>query len=147
MLLSPPAIRLPSHEGETNRQRCLLACLHQTNRNGGDKPMDKRVWMSLLLCAACVAGPAQAQQSNMTFFVTSEGSGKGADLGGLAGADRHCQSLAQAAGAGAKTWHAYLSTQAANGQSAVNARDRIGAGPWQNAKGVVVAKSVDELHG
>ncbi len=68
-------------------------------------------------------------------------------MAGLAGADRHCQQLAQAAGAGAKTWHAYLSTQAANGQAAVNARDRIGAGPWQNAKGVVVAKSVDELHG
>ena len=98
--------------------------------------------------AACLtllfAAPAQAQQANMSFFVTSVGLGKGADLGGLAGADKHCQELAQAAGAGAKTWHAYLSTQ---GAGAVNARDRIGKGPWTNAKGVVVAKSVDELHG
>jgi hypothetical protein len=99
---------------------------------------------ALLSVAMCVG--AQAQQANMSFFVTSVGSGKGADLGGLAGADRHCQQLAQAA-AGAKTWHAYLSTQAANGQPAVNARDRIGNGPWQNAKGAVIAKSVDELHG
>jgi hypothetical protein len=88
-----------------------------------------------------------AQQANMTFFVTSAGSGKGADLGGLAGADRICQQLAQAAGAGSHTWHAYLSTQAADGQAAVNARDRIGKGPWQNIKGVVVAKTLDELHG
>jgi hypothetical protein len=94
--------------------------------------------------ALCGAMPAQAQQSNMTFFVTSHGPGNGADLGGLAGADRHCQSLAQAAGAGGHTWHAYLSTQ---GDGAVNARDRIGKGPWTNAKGVVVAKNVEELHG
>ena len=100
---------------------------------------------ALLSIAMCVG--AQAQQANMSFFVTSVRSGKGADLGGLAGADRHCQQLAQAAAAGAKTWHAYLSTQAANGQPAVNARDRIGNGPWQNAKGAVIAKSVDELHG
>jgi hypothetical protein len=85
-----------------------------------------------------------AQQSGMTFFVTSTGSGKGADFGGLAGADRLCQSLAAAVGAGNRTWRAYLSTQ---GAQAVNARDRIGPGPWQNAKGVVVAKSVAELHG
>jgi hypothetical protein len=80
----------------------------------------------------------------MTFFVTSIGPGKGADLGGLAGADRHCQTLATAAGASGKTWHAYLSTQ---GAGAVNARDRIGKGPWMNAKGTVVAKDVTELHG
>jgi len=79
----------------------------------------------------------------MTFFVTSVGPGKGGDLGGLAGADRHCQTLATAAGAGAKTWRAYLSTQ---GAGAVNARDRIGSGPWSNAKGTVIAKSLDELH-
>jgi hypothetical protein len=90
---------------------------------------------------------AQAQQSEMSFFVTSVGSGKGADLGGLAGADQHCQRLAGAAGAGGKTWRAYLSTQAAGGAAAVNARDRIGQGPWRNAKGVVVAKDVAELHG
>jgi hypothetical protein len=102
------------------------------------------------LAASMVVGvspSAPAQQANMTFFVTSAGSGKGADLGGLAGADRTCQQLAQAVGAGSHTWHAYLSTQAANGQPAVNARDRIGKGPWQNVKGVVVAKSLDELHG
>ena len=79
-------------------------------------------------------------QSKMTFFVTSVGSGKGADLGGLKGADQHCQSLAKAAGAGGHTWHAYLSA------AGVNARDRIGKGPWQNAKGVVIAKNVDDLH-
>ena len=89
----------------------------------------------------------QAQQTDMTFFITSVGSGKGADLGGLQGADQHCQSLAQAAGAGSRTWHAYLSTSASGGQPAVNARDRIGKGPWKNAKGVVIAKDVDELHG
>ena len=94
-----------------------------------------------------VVAPAAAQQAAMTFFVTSSGVGKGADLGGLEGADRHCQQLAQAAGAGGKTWHAYLSIQAVGGATAVNARDRIGKGPWQNAKGVVVAKSVDDLHG
>ena len=97
--------------------------------------------------AACLAlfyaAPVQAQQANMSFFVTSVGAGKGADLGGLAGADKHCQDLAKTAGAGAKTWHAYLSTQ---GDGAVNARDRIGKGPWSNAKGEVVAKSVDDLH-
>src|SRR5256714_12186151 len=87
------------------------------------------------------------QSPNMTFFVASNGPGKGADLGGLEGADRHCQTLAQAAGAGGKTWRAYLSTQAADGQPAVNARDRVGNGPWQSSKGVVIAKNVAELHG
>lgn len=89
----------------------------------------------------------EANAANMTFFVTSVGSGKGADLGGLEGADRHCQSLAQAAGAGQRTWRAYLSTQAMGGTQAINAKDRIGRGPWQNAKGVVIAKDVAELHG
>jgi hypothetical protein len=94
------------------------------------------------------AQPANAQAASTTFFVTSIGIGNGANLGGLAGADNHCQTLAQAAGFGApKTWHAYLSTQPADGQPAVNARDRIGKGPWQNSKGVVVAKDVAELHG
>ena len=83
----------------------------------------------------------------MSFFVTSVGNGDGANLGGLAGADAHCQTLAAAVGAGDKTWHAYLSTQAANGQPAVNARDRIGAGPWYNAKGARVAQNVGDLHG
>ena len=79
----------------------------------------------------------------MTFFITSEGPGKGGDLGGLAGADAHCARLATAAGTTGKTWRAYLSTQGAN---AVNAKDRIGKGPWQNAKGTVVAASVADLH-
>jgi hypothetical protein len=86
------------------------------------------------------------QSPNMTFFVTSNGPGKGADLGGLEGADRHCQTLAQGAGAGGKTWRAYLSTQATDGAQAVNARDRIGHGPWQNFKGEAVAQNVDDLH-
>jgi hypothetical protein len=95
---------------------------------------------------------AQAQQGpqapNMTFFVTSAGPGKGGDLGGLEGADRHCQQLATTVGAGNKTWRAYLSsnTPAANPGQAVNARDRIGKGPWQNSKGVEIAKDVDDLH-
>jgi hypothetical protein len=97
--------------------------------------------------AAVAAQPAQAQSANTTFFVTSVGIGNGGNLGGLAGADNYCQQLAQAAGAGAKTWRAYLSTQPADGKPAVNARDRIGKGPWQNSKGVVIAKDVAELHG
>src|SRR3954447_2115106 len=95
------------------------------------------------------AGRAQQpppQSPDMTFFITSTGLGKGADLGGLEGADRQCQTLAQNAGAGDKTWRAYLSTQAVDGATAVNARDRIGRGPWQNFKGEAVAKSVDDLH-
>ena len=98
------------------------------------------------LFTAVAVQPAQAQSANTTFFVTSAGPGNGANLGGLDGADKHCQTLAAAAGAGAKTWHAYLSTQAADGKPAVNARDRIGKGPWQNSKGVVVAKDVADLH-
>jgi hypothetical protein len=93
------------------------------------------------------AGGATAQQAEMTFFVTSVGAGQGADLGGLDGADAHCQALAEAVGAGERTWRAYLSAAAADGQSAVDARDRIGSGPWQNAEGVVVASDVEELHG
>jgi len=92
---------------------------------------------------AVLAPAANAQQVNMTFFITSVTMGKGGNLGGLAGADAYCQSLAQSVGAGGKTWHAYLSTQ---GPGAVNARDRIGKGPWQNAKGDVIATSVDDLH-
>jgi hypothetical protein len=108
--------------------------------------MRKAVQLALAASALLLAIPAaaQAQQAAMTFFITSAGPGKGADLGGLEGADRHCQTLAQAAGAGGKTWRAYLSTQ---GAGAVNAKDRIGRGPWQNAKGAVIAKDVAELHG
>jgi hypothetical protein len=93
------------------------------------------------------APPAGAQTADASFFVTSNGIGNGGNLGGLAGADNHCQTLAQAAGFGApKTWRAYLSTQTADGQPVVNARDRIGKGPWKNVKGVVVAKDVADLH-
>jgi hypothetical protein len=87
-----------------------------------------------------------AQASQMSFFITSAGPGDGANLGGLAGADKHCQTLAQAAGAGNRTWRAYLSTQAAGSQPAVNARDRIGTGPWYNAKGVKIAENIADLH-
>ncbi|MGY4571576.1 MULTISPECIES: hypothetical protein [Bradyrhizobium] len=93
------------------------------------------------------APPAAAQTADTSFFLTSNGIGNGGNLGGLAGADNHCQTLAQAAGFGApKTWRAYLSTQAADGKAAENARDRIGKGPWKNVKGVVVAKDVADLH-
>jgi hypothetical protein len=98
---------------------------------------------SVALLALGLGAPALAQQAAMTFFITSNGPGKGGDLGGLAGADAHCAQLAQAAGTTGKTWRAYLSTQGAN---AVNAKDRIGAGPWQNSKGTVIAKSVSDLH-
>lgn len=105
---------------------------------------------SIGLCAAILlvglATPVMAQQSATTFFLTSAGSGKGADLGGIEGADKHCATLATAAGITGKTWRAYLSTQAEGGKAAVNAKDRIGNGPWTNAKGVVVAKSVADLH-
>jgi len=103
---------------------------------------------SMALLTLGLVGIVEAQQSAMTFFVTSTGPGKGGDLGGLEGADRHCQSLAKAAGAGDRTWRAYLSTQAPklDDPNFVNARDRIGTGPWQNAKGVVIAKNVEELH-
>ncbi|MDO8400180.1 MAG: lectin [Bradyrhizobium sp.] len=96
--------------------------------------------------ATLAAQPALAQAAATSFFVTSVGIGNGGNLGGLAGADNYCQQLAQAAGAGAKTWRAYLSTQPADGAPAVNARDRIGKGPWQNSKGVVIAKDVADLH-
>ena len=100
----------------------------------------------VLLSLSWIAS-SQEQKSAMTFFITSVGSGKGADLGGLAGADKLCQALAQAVGAGNRTWRAYLSADGSDGKPAVNARERIGKGPWQNAKGVVIAKNVDELHG
>ena len=92
------------------------------------------------------AKAAAKGQQRMSFFVTSAGPGKGADLGGLAGADKQCQSLAQAAGAGKRTWRAYLSTTAEAGAKAVSARDRIGRGPWYNAKGELIARNIDELH-
>ena len=106
------------------------------------------------IAATAVAGAAAAQQPQpqappppMGFFITSVGMGNGANLGGLAGADKHCQTLAAAAGAGTRTWRAYLSTQATGTQPPVNARDRIGTGPWYNAKGQMVAANVADLHG
>jgi len=90
--------------------------------------------------------PMGGEKSVMRFFLTSRGLGKGGDLGGLAGADAHCQALAQAEGAGDHTWRAYLSTSATDGQPAVNARDRIGRGPWYNGEGLLIAANVDELH-
>jgi hypothetical protein len=101
----------------------------------------------IVAAMAVYASPAYVAQGNrMSFFITSVGSGNGADLGGLAGADAHCQRLAAAVGGGNQTWRAYLSTTAAGGQPAVNARDRIGRGPWYNAKGVMVARDVAHLH-
>jgi hypothetical protein len=100
-----------------------------------------------MMLAGCAGMPGGGGTAGMSFFVTSAGAGKGADYGGLVGADQHCQTLGTTAGAGAKTWRAYLSTQGKDGAPTVNARDRIGKGPWQNAKGDVVARDVDALHG
>jgi hypothetical protein len=102
--------------------------------------------VALVIWSFVAGGAASAQQADMSFFLTSAGPGKGANLGGLEGADAHCASLAKAAGATKTVWRAYLSTTAPQGEAGVNARDRIGSGPWQNSKGVVVANSVDELH-
>jgi len=96
---------------------------------------------------ATAAAPPQAQPGPFTFFVTSKGPGKGGDLGGLAGADAHCQALAASVNAGGRTWRAYLSAQPTEGQPAVNARDRIGTGPWYNVKGEIIAQNVADLHG
>lgn len=113
------------------------------------KTMKPTLWaaagVSTLIAAGCAG---MMGTSEMTFFVTSAGPGRGADLGGIEGADRHCQSLAAAAGAGNKTWRAYLSTQgqAINDTKVVHARDRIGSGPWHNAKGVRIASNPEDLH-
>lgn len=110
--------------------------------------MKTKILLLTLTAATAFAQNAQKQaRAPMTFFITSTGSGNGANLGGLAGADAHCQKLAAAVGAGDKTWRAYLSTSAADGKPAVNARDRIGAGPWHNAKGTMVARDLAHLHG
>ena len=110
--------------------------------------MKSAATIAIALGLGACAAPSQMGTGTpaMSFFITSNGPGRGADLGGLAGADEHCRMLAAAAGAGGRTWHAYLSTQASGGQPAVNARDRIGTGPWYNAKGVQVATSVANLH-
>jgi hypothetical protein len=107
--------------------------------------MNRAFAIAFVIAPCVIASPSQAQQSGMTFFVAA-GQGNGADLGGLRGADERCQSLAKQAGASAKTWRAYLSTGASGAEPAVNARERIGRGPWRNAKGVVVAKDLTDLH-
>lgn len=106
---------------------------------------------SIILAASLVVTPvfatvALADAASMSFFVTSAGTGNGANLGGLEGADAHCAALAKAAGSQKTAWKAYLSTTAPQGEAGINARDRIGKGPWQNIKGDVVANSVEELH-
>ena len=108
--------------------------------------MKKIFILTSALVRASLATLVNSQENTMSFFITSSGSGNGANLGGLAGADAQCANLAAAAGASGKTWRAYLSTQAAGGQPAVHARDRIGSGPWHNAKGVMVAQNVAQLH-
>ena len=100
-----------------------------------------------LLVAVFSLSTLHSQENEMSFFITSVGSGDGANLGGLEGADAHCQNLAEAAGSSGKTWRAYLSAHAAGGSPAVNARDRIGLGPWYNANGVEVASNLNNLHG
>jgi hypothetical protein len=99
--------------------------------------------LTLGACAMFAGGP----KNPMSFFITSTNPGKGADLGGLAGADKYCQTLAESVGAGGKNWRAYLSAAASGSAPVVNAKDRIGSGPWQNAKGVVIANNLSELHG
>lgn len=112
------------------------------------KPVLAAVCSTFILAGVDVALAQDSQADDaMSFFITSEGPGDGANLGGLEGADRHCQSLAAAAGAGEKTWKAYLSTSGSGDAETVNARDRIGHGPWYNAKGVLVAEDVEQLHG
>ena len=107
--------------------------------------MNKALFIAALIAVSAITSPVSlGQDRSMSFFVTSEGPGDGANLGGLAGADRHCQALAAAAGAGNKTWHAYLSLTSPAGP--INARDRIGRGPWYNAKGIMIAHDVDDLH-
>jgi hypothetical protein len=112
-------------------------------------PMDVLSLFASVALLSLGIGAAKAQNApqSMRFFVSSVGSGNGGNLGGLDGADAHCQSLAAAVGAGARTWHSYLSTQATAGIPAVNARDRIGNGPWYNAKATLIARDLDELHG
>jgi hypothetical protein len=158
----PRRLFVSASRKRNNLERSLLICLDRSvhahpvksnNKSEEQMPTLNQSLSRVTLVAATAAlavvaaRPVQAQSANTSFFVTSIGPGNGANLGGLEGADKQCQTLAQAAGAGGKTWHAYLSTQAADGKPAVNARDRIGKGPWQNSKGVVIAKDVAELHG
>jgi len=106
-----------------------------------------RILGTAMLLGVALTAPAQADPANMSFFVTSVGKGDGANLGGLDGADAHCTALAKAVGSTKTSWRAYLSVTDLRGDGSINARDRIGKGPWQNAKSIVVAKTLDELHG
>jgi hypothetical protein len=128
----------------------MAALLGRVHARAAARRLKMFRWISggagVALFVAIASFGVSAQQNQMSFFVTSVGSGNGADLGGLAGADKHCQTLAAAVGAGNRTWRAYLSAAAAAGQPAVNAKDRIGKGPWMNVKGVVIAKDVANLH-
>ena len=108
--------------------------------------MSKAQFLIGTILTAILGSHVLRAQNTMSFFITSKGPGDGANLGGLAGADKHCQTLAAAAGAGNRTWHAYLSVTASGGQPAINARDRVGGGPWYNAKGILVAENVADLH-
>ena len=124
--------------------------MHSTRRGSAAILLVAAFTLTAIASAQAQQAPPQqpqAPQQPMSFFVTSVGLGDGANLGGLAGADKHCQTLAQAVGAGNRTWRAYLSQTAAGATLPVNARDRIGSGPWFNAKGVIIAANVDELHG
>jgi hypothetical protein len=115
----------------------------------GERQMKRALLIAsaIVLVSPFVYAAATPDAGQMSFFVTSIGSGKGGNLGGLEGADKHCQTLAAAVGAGKRTWRAYLSASGGNGKPAVNARDRIGKGPWRNIEGTVIAKSIDDLHG
>jgi hypothetical protein len=126
---------------------CIIASRSIEADEQMTKPQSVLTAVLPLLFGSVLALAAQAPRQPMSFFVTSVGMGKGGDLGGLAGADAYCQQLATAAGGGAKTWHAYLSTQARPGQPAINARDRIGSGPWYNSKGQPISDTQAELHG
>src|SRR5476651_371809 len=124
--------------------------MHATNQTGGH--MHNKIKLAVIVGSIVLAGhalaqtPAPPQFPNTTFFISSTGGPAGANYGGLEGADKHCQTLAEKVGAAGKTWRAYLSTQAVGGATAMNAKDRIGKGPWVNAKGVQIAASVADLH-
>src|SRR5262249_8180403 len=141
----------PGRRARSSTRDGVLTLSRRVEQHLGGLQMNKTLRFSLVASAAVVllgVGGAQAQQQapNTTFFVTSAPVGKGGDLGGLEGADEHCQKLAATVGAGGKTWRAYLSGPETPQAKGINARDRIGSGPWQNSKGAVIAQNVDDLH-
>jgi len=150
--------RIGAEEARRDRKPWANLCLSIAGWTATDEPPDYlnnpiyglhmkslKYTLALLPILAIAPSPALATDANMSFFVTSVGSGKGGDLGGLDGADAHCDKLASAAGSSGKTWRAYLSTQE-EGKRGISARDRIGAGPWHNAKGELIAKDLNQLH-